>query len=83
MKEEILDIAKKLYHNHLTIETGTELLLGLLSVSGSYTKKDMEASFDAGGDWRMACKNLTDGVIDKIEWSENNLDFEEFINNYR
>jgi hypothetical protein len=34
MKEEILDIAKKLYHNHLTIETGTNLLLGLLSVVG-------------------------------------------------
>jgi hypothetical protein len=33
MKEEILDIAKKLYHNHLTIETGTNLLLGLLNVS--------------------------------------------------
>ena len=33
MKEEILDIAKKLYHNHLTIETGTDLLLGLFNVS--------------------------------------------------
>jgi hypothetical protein len=33
MKEEILDIAKKLYHNHLTIETGTNLLLSLLCVS--------------------------------------------------
>tara|TARA_R110000772_G_scaffold44329_5_gene102017 strand:+ start:1285 stop:1482 length:198 start_codon:yes stop_codon:yes gene_type:complete len=34
MKEEILDIAKKLYHNHLTVETGTNLLLGLFSVVG-------------------------------------------------
>ena len=33
MREQILDIAKKLYHNHLTIETGTDLLLGLHSVS--------------------------------------------------
>jgi hypothetical protein len=33
MKAEILDIAKKLYHNHLTIETGTNLLLGLFDVS--------------------------------------------------
>jgi hypothetical protein len=33
MKEEILDIAKKLYHNHLTIETGTNVLLGLFDVS--------------------------------------------------
>jgi hypothetical protein len=33
MKEEILNIAKKLYHNHLTIETGTNLLLGLFDVS--------------------------------------------------
>jgi hypothetical protein len=33
MKEEILNIAKKLYHNHVTIETGTNLLLGLFDVS--------------------------------------------------
>jgi hypothetical protein len=33
MKEEILDIAKKLYHNHLTPETATNLLLDLFSVS--------------------------------------------------
>jgi hypothetical protein len=35
MKEEILDIAKKLYHNHLTPETATNLLLDLFAVSGS------------------------------------------------
>ena len=34
MKEEILDIAKKLYHNHLTPETATNLLLDLFAVSG-------------------------------------------------
>ena len=34
MKEEILDIAKKLYHNHLTPETATNLLLDLFDVSG-------------------------------------------------
>jgi len=33
MKAEILDIAKKLYYNHLTIETGTNLLLGLFDFS--------------------------------------------------
>jgi hypothetical protein len=33
MKEEILDISKKLYHNHLTPETATNLLLSLFSVS--------------------------------------------------
>ena len=33
MKEEILDIAKKLYHNHLTPETATNLLLDLFAVS--------------------------------------------------
>jgi hypothetical protein len=35
MKEEILDIAKKLYHNHLTPETATNLLLDLFAVSSS------------------------------------------------
>lgn len=35
MREEILDIAKKLYHNHLTIETGTDILLGLFNVSNA------------------------------------------------
>ena len=35
MREEILDIVKKLYHNHLTIETGTDLLLRLFSVGSS------------------------------------------------
>jgi len=35
MKDEILDIAKKLYHNHLTPETATNLLLDLFAVSGS------------------------------------------------
>jgi hypothetical protein len=34
MKEEILDIAKKLYHNHLPPETATNLLLDLFAVSG-------------------------------------------------
>jgi len=53
------------------------------SVSGTYSKEDMEKSFDKGGDWRIACKNLTDGKISKIEWSENYEDFEEFISNYR
>jgi hypothetical protein len=35
MKEKILDISKKLYHNHLTPETATNLLLDLFAVSGS------------------------------------------------
>ena len=34
MKTEILDIAKKLYHNHLTPEIATNLLLDLFAVSG-------------------------------------------------
>ena len=34
MRDEILDIVKKIYHNHLTIETGTDLLLGLFNVVG-------------------------------------------------
>ena len=36
MKEEILEIAKKLYRNHLTPETATNLLLDLFGVSGSF-----------------------------------------------
>ena len=35
MKEKILDIANKLYHNHLTPETATNLLLDLFAVSNS------------------------------------------------
>ena len=35
MKNEILDIAKKLYHNHLTPEIATNLLLDLFAVSNS------------------------------------------------
>lgn len=34
MKEEILDIAKQLYHNRLTPEYATDLLLRLFAVSG-------------------------------------------------
>ena len=40
MKEEILDITKKLYHNHLTPETATNLLLRLFGVSGSPSFED-------------------------------------------
>lgn len=40
MKEEILDIAKKLYHNHLTPELATDLLLRLFDVSGSLPSID-------------------------------------------
>ena len=35
MKEEILDITKKLYHNHLTPEIATNLLLRLFDVRRS------------------------------------------------
>lgn len=31
LKEEVLDLAKKLYHNHLTPEMGTNLLLNLIT----------------------------------------------------
>lgn len=36
MKEEILNIAQKLYHNHLTPETATNLLLDLFNVSNMF-----------------------------------------------
>lgn len=45
MKQEILDIAKKLYHNHLTPELATDLLLRLFDVSGRHSwlnKDDLE-----------------------------------------
>ena len=38
--------------------------------------KEAEEFFDKGGDWRISCKNLTDGVITKLQWSETE-DFEE------
>jgi hypothetical protein len=45
MKEEVLDIAKKLYHNHLTPEVATDLLLRLFDVSDRHSwlnKDDLE-----------------------------------------
>ncbi len=44
----------------------------------NYTKEDIEKAFEAGGDWRIACANLSEGKISKFQWSETN-DFEEFI----
>jgi hypothetical protein len=40
MKEEILDITKKLYHNHLTPELATDLLLRLFNVLPKTRKCD-------------------------------------------
>ena len=34
------------------------------------TEELAEMIFEAGGDWRMTCKNFTDGIIGKVEWSE-------------
>lgn len=39
MKEQILDITNKLYHNHLTPELATNLLLRLFDVSRSDSPK--------------------------------------------
>ena len=64
MKNEILDIAKKLYHNHLTPETATNLLLDLFAVSGwlefegnesifnEYAKRNCICKFDDGTECR-------------------------------
>ena len=60
MKEEILDIAKKLYHNHLTPETATNLLLDLFGV--------MHRSFQ--GSNRYAIEHLindTYQVVDRVD----------------
>ena len=43
------------------------------------TKEIAEYIFFAGGDWRMTCKNLTDGIIDKAKWAEGK-DFEDIWN---
>ena len=48
MKEEILDIAKKLYHNHLTPETATNLLLDLFAVSGMFSSDKLEQAYKDG-----------------------------------
>jgi ribosomal protein L37AE/L43A len=39
MKAEILDIAEKLYHNHLTPKVATKLLLRLFDVSSIASSK--------------------------------------------
>lgn len=49
MREEILDIVKKLYHNHLTIETGTDLLLGLFDVSNRLLAEKIILALDDYG----------------------------------
>ncbi len=45
MKEKILEIAKLLYHNHLTPETATELLSDIYM-------KEIQAAIDFGKDIR-------------------------------
>jgi hypothetical protein len=60
MKEEILDIAKKLYHNHLTPETATNLLLDLFGV--------MHRSFQGTNGYAIEhLINETYQVVDKID----------------
>jgi hypothetical protein len=60
MKEEILDIAKKLYHNHLTPETATNLLLDLFGV--------MHRSFQGTNGYAIEhLINETHQVVDKID----------------
>ncbi|MFW6130534.1 MAG: hypothetical protein ACOC56_05055 [Atribacterota bacterium] len=64
MREEILDIAKKLYHNHLIIETGTNLLLGLFGVSGSWMYVNEETP---PNDVELLAK-APDGTIHLTSW---------------
>lgn len=40
------------------------------------SKELAEKIFNAGGDWRITCKNYTDEKIGKVEWSEG-VDFDE------
>ena len=69
MKEEILDIAKKLYHNHLTPETATNLLLDLFAVSGQSKqlvcseKKTEQLCKHAVSSSVCPCNELPDGEI--------------------
>ena len=83
MKKQINNLLLKMQAGENCIGETANELLNLFSVSGSYSKEDMEQAFDKGGDWRMACKNLSEGKITKFEWSESYDDFEEFISNYR
>lgn len=63
MKEEILDITKKLYHNHLTPEIATNLLLDLFAVSNS-------ALIDVSN-----CPYCDSSDLDKSEYFCNNCSF--------
>ena len=40
------------------------------------TKEIAEKIFEAGGDWRMDCANLTRGIMSKMKWADS-VDFEE------
>ena len=74
MKEKIIQILKDNYCFEIgPDELDNEIIKQLT--------KCMKDAFEAGGDFRMACLNLTNGVIDKLEWSET-LDFDEFMKNY-
>ena len=57
MKEEILDITKKLYDNHLTPETATNLLLDLFAVSGRSEQFKCGKCSSNWGELRAICFN--------------------------
>jgi hypothetical protein len=67
MKAEISDIAKKLYHNHLTIETGTTLLLNSIRrLSKKISPIDMVTTANLDIALRIVGISLDLKTIDKI-----------------
>ena len=69
MRDQILDIAKKLYHNHLTIETGTDLLFGLHSVSQQ--RELFDAILDFTEDLPMCSEDYNRDTLYKRYIAEN------------
>jgi hypothetical protein len=81
MLKSKIDAAAKVGCNY-AIETedknAINKALNTSAMRSNFTLEDMEKSFEAGGDWRIACKNLSEGIYTKEQWANNN-DFDEFI----
>ena len=86
LETEVYQILRK---HRLPLKKREELIVDLLDFINNrekavnYTDSSLqlplekaEEFFEKGGDWRISCKNLTDGVITKLQWSETE-DFEE------
>jgi hypothetical protein len=84
MENEILDIAKKIYHNQLTPKSGTALLLYFFGVN----KDGNEVLSDVSSSLLIPISTLKVWIdrLDSIEWSSNHRiyvkeDIEELVKN--